>query len=627
MPNIIRILPDQIANQIAAGEVVQRPESVVKELIENAIDAGATHITVVLTDSGKQLIKIIDNGCGMTADDARLAFERHATSKISRAEDLQDIRTLGFRGEALASIASVAQTELKTREHDQKTGTLIRVDGGVFKLMEPVSAPAGTTITVKNLFFNTPGRRNFLKSDQVEFRHILDTVQKYALFYHDLRWTLISEEEPVFDVYPSPPDERIGQLFGEKVKNHLIPVKEETELVSISGFISKPTIARKTRGDQYLFINGRSIIHKSVQHAIFNAYGPALPAGSFPFYVLFFSIDPRRVDINVHPAKQEVKFDDERSVYAITMAVIRKFLASQDLTIQVAGGMTHIVKQDGPVFDPERGFVDPPAARAPERPSSPISNFPYVDPVERVVSLPFGTGTIPVSGLRPVSEPEIRLPETPRSTGAPLEVLRSFASEVDNSAIGERRIWQVHNKYIFSQIVTGLMIIDQHVAHERILYEQALKSMKSSSAFTQQLLFPYTMDLTPADLELVKTLKDDIQRLGFDFKFYSGRTVVVEGVPADVKPGAEQRILQEILTQYREYETEFQWKGRQNLAASYACRSAIKAGDRLSLAEMNELIDALFACENPYTCPHGRPVVVKMTIDDLDTRFGRKHPW
>ncbi|MBN8704730.1 MAG: DNA mismatch repair endonuclease MutL [Bacteroidetes bacterium] len=625
MPNIIRILTDQIANQIAAGEVVQRPESVVKELIENCVDAGATHITVVLKDSGKTLIQILDNGCGMSPDDARLAFERHATSKIEKAEDLQDIRTLGFRGEALASIASVSQSELKTREHDAKTGTLVRVEGGIFKAMEPVSCAAGTNITIKNLFFNTPGRRNFLKSEQVEFRHILDTVQKYALFYSDLRWTLISDDSQVFDVLPATPLERVGQLFGEKVKSHVIEIKEDTDLVSISGFVAHPTIARKSRGDQYLFINGRAIIHKSIQHAVFNAYGASLAAGTYPFYVIFFSIDPKRVDINVHPTKQEVKFDDERSVYAITMAVIRKFLSKHDLTPQVSGGMTHVIKEDV-VFDPNRGFVD--QTRFVERPSSPISNFPYIDPAQRIVSLPFGSGTIPSGGTHQRTEfQDSRLADIPRSVGSPLEVLRSFASEVDNSAIGERRIWQVHNKYVFSQIVTGLMIIDQHVAHERILYEKAMKVMQSSSAFTQQLLFPYTMDLTPLDFELIKSLKDDLQRLGFDFKFYSGKTVVVEGVPADVKPGAEQRILQDILTQYRDYESEFQWKGRQNLAASYACRSSIKAGDPLSLAEMNELIDSLFACENPYTCPHGRPVVVKMTVDDLDSRFGRKHPW
>lgn len=600
----IRILPDAIANQIAAGEVVQRPESVVKELIENAIDAGSASITVVIDESGKTRIQVVDDGSGMSSDDARLAFERHATSKITTAEDLQAIRTLGFRGEALASIASVSHAELKTRQSGSKTGTVVRMSGGLIQAFEPDGCPPGTSISVKNLFFNTPGRRNFLKSDQVEFRHILDTVQKYALFYHQIRWTLISDGAEVFSVDPADPQERIGQLFGRKVMENLIRIEEKTDLVTVTGFISHPTIARKTRGDQYLFINGRSIIHKSIQHAVFNAYGPALAAGTFPFYVLFLDLDPRRVDINVHPAKQEVKFDDERSVYAITMAVIRKALGTRDLT-PVESGLTHLPTGTD--------FREIPASVS-QRPSSPISNFPYRDPQERVVTLPFRT---------PVPDP---LP-TATTVQRPLEILKSFASEVDNSAIGDRRIWQVHNKYIFSQIVTGLMIIDQHVAHERILFERALRLMESSSAFTQQLLFPHTLDLTPADFELIRSVKDDLIRLGFDFKFYSGRTVVIEGVPADVKPGTEQRILQDILTQYRDYEQEFQWKGRHNLAASYACRSSIKAGDPLTLAEMNALIDQLFACENPYTCPHGRPVIIKMTIDDLDTRFGRKHPW
>ena len=625
MPNIIRVLPEFIANQIAAGEVVQRPESVVKELIENAIDAESTHITVVIKDSGKTLIQVIDNGKGMSADDAKLAFERHATSKIEKAEDLQGIITLGFRGEALASIASVSQTELKSKQAEDKLGTLVRVEGGMYKEIEPIAMQTGTNIAVKNLFFNTPGRRNFLKSDQVEFRHILETVQKYALFYFGVRWTLISNDDTVFDVEISDGLTRIGQLFGEKVKSHMVEVNEKTDLLDINGFIAKPDVAKKTRGEQYLFINGRAIVHKAIQHAIFSSYGALLPHGTYPFYVIFLTIDPKRVDINVHPTKQEVKFDDERSVYAITMSVMRKALANNDLVPQLGGGMTFAGSDEKVYFDPQKGFVDLPSNRPVDRPSSPVSNAPYINPYERVVSLPFDRSTITTghspSGYSGVPEPIVR------SHGEPDQVLRSFASEVDNSAIGERRIWQVHNKYIFSQIVTGLMIIDQHVAHERILYEQALKNMSNNYPFSQQLLFPHTLDLSAADFELVKTLKDDISKLGFDLKFFSGRTVVVEGVPSDVKPGSEQKILQDILNQYRDFEREFRWKGRENLAASYACRSAIKAGDPLNELEMKNLVDRLFACQNPYTCPHGRPIVVKMSVNELDTRFGRTvHP-
>lgn len=620
--NIIRILPEHIANQIAAGEVVQRPESVVKELIENCIDADSTHITVVLKDSGKLLIQVIDNGNGISPDDARLAFERHATSKIEKAEDLSAIFTLGFRGEALASIASVAQVELRTRQMDDKLGTSVRVEGGMYQAIEPIATAKGTSITVKNLFFNTPGRRNFLKSDNVEFRHILETVQKYALFYYGIRWTLISDDETVFDVEICDALTRIGQLFGEKVKKNMIEISEKTDLIDIHGFIAKPDVARKTRGDQYLFINGRAIIHKSIQHAIFSSYGALLPHGTYPFYVIFLTIDPHKVDINVHPAKQEVKFEDERSIYAITMSVMRKALAKNDLIPGMEGGMTFANSGDKFQFDPQKGFPD---FKPVERPNSPISNAPYINPYDRVVSLPFDRSTISTD---PNQKSQINIPDQlVRSHGEPDQVLRSFATEVDNSAIGERRIWQVHNKYIFSQIVTGLMIIDQHVAHERILYELALKNMTNNHPFTQQLLFPHTMDLTPADFELVKILKDDIVRLGFDLKFFSGRTVVIEGVPADVKPGSEQRILQDILLQYRDFEKEFKWKGRENLAASYACRSAIKAGDSLSVEEMKNLVDKLFACQNPYTCPHGRPIVVKVPIEELDIRFGRtQHP-
>lgn len=622
MSNLIRILPEFIANQIAAGEVVQRPESVVKELIENCIDADSTHITVILKESGKSLIQVIDNGNGMSVDDAKLAFERHATSKIEKAEDLSAILTLGFRGEALASIASVAQVELKTKQAEDKLGTLVRVEGNVYHAIEPVATAKGTSIAVKNLFFNTPGRRNFLKSDQVEFRHILETVQKYALFYFGIRWTLISDDETVFDTEITDSFSRVGQLFGEKVKKHLIEISEKTDLIDVQGFIAKPDVARKTRGDQYLFINGRAIVHKSIQHAIFNSYGSILPHGTFPFYVIFLTIDPHKVDINVHPTKQEVKFEDERSIYAIIMSVMKKALAKNDLIPGMNGGMTFAGSDKNFQFDPQKGFPD---FKTVDRPSSPISNAPYINPYDRVVSLPFDRSTIATQN-QPQSQVNIPEPIV-RSHGEPEQVLRSFATEVDNSAIGERRIWQVHNKYIFSQIVTGLMIIDQHVAHERILYELALKNMTNNHPFTQQLLFPHTMDLTPADFELVKMLKDDIIRLGFDIKFFSGKTVVIEGVPADVKAGSEQRILQDILTQYRDFEKEFKWKGRENLAASYACRSAIKAGDPLSIEEMKNLVDKLFACQNPYTCPHGRPIVVKVPIEELDIRFGRtQHP-
>lgn len=625
MANIIRVLPEFIANQIAAGEVVQRPESVVKELIENSIDAEATHITVVLKDAGKTLIQIIDNGKGMSADDAKLAFERHATSKIAKQEDLIGIMSLGFRGEALASIASVSQTELKTKQAEDKIGILVRVGGGVYKEIEPVAMTTGTHISVKNLFFNTPGRRNFLKSDNVEFRHILETVQKYALFYFGIRWTLISDNDTVFDVVATDSLTRIGQLFGERVKSHMLEVNEKTELLDIFGYIAKPDVAKKTRGEQYLFINGRAIIHKSIQHAIFNSYGSLLPHGTYPFYIIFLTIDPKRVDINVHPAKQEVKFDDERSVYAITMSVMKKALAAHDLVPHLSGGMTYAGSNENLIFDPKKGFSDfPNPSQFVERPSSPISNAPYINPNERVVSLPFDRSTISTdqpNTYHGLPEPIVR------SHGEPEFVLRSFATEVDNSAIGERRIWQVHNKYIFSQIVTGLMIIDQHVAHERILYEEALKNMNNNYPFTQQLLFPHTLDLSAADFELLKTIQDDMVKLGFSLKFFSGRTVVIDAVPSDVKQGSEQKILQDILNQYREFERDFRWKGRENLAASFACRSAIKAGDPLKEIEMKSLIDRLFACQNPYTCPHGRPIVVKMSLSELDIRFGRTmHP-
>ena len=609
MAGTITILPEQLANKIAAGEVVQRPESVVKELVENSIDAGATVISIAIKEGGKSFIQISDNGSGMNDEDAAIAFDRHATSKIKSYEDLENIRTLGFRGEALASIAAVAHIELKTRRLTDDVGTMVRIEGGDLKEQSKASAQPGTIISVRNLFYNTPARRHFLKSNNTEFKHIYDVVQRVALSRPDIAIHFTSDGEDLLDLKSGSIDERLKNLYGERHFETLIPFDEQTELLSISGFIGKPDFARKSRVDQYLFLNKRPIVNRSINHAIFSGYEHLMEKGNFPFYLVFLELDPHKVDVNVHPSKMEVKFADEQSIYRFVISVVRKALGANDLvpSLEVNGARS---------FD--RSFASLRHAALPQHFtgdfgsseknifSTPSSNFSQASAQRDSLNLDKLFSDIPT----------IPLPETARP--------QQFAHGTrENEALEGKGIWQLHNKYILSQIRTGLMIIDQHVAHERVLYERALASFENAVPVSQQLLFPHTVQLSSGDFALAKELIPHLQAIGFELKLFGKNTIVLEGVPTDVKAGMEGSILQDILDEFKNNQHRVKLDSRDNVAKSFSCKAAIKAGDKLSEIEMRVLIDQLFATSMPYVCPHGRPVVVKISIGELDRRFMR----
>ncbi|MAT38681.1 MAG: DNA mismatch repair protein MutL [Ectothiorhodospiraceae bacterium] len=621
---MIHKLPIHIANQIAAGEVVQRPESVVKELVENAIDAGADSVAIHISKAGKNSIQIIDNGGGMTEEDALLAFERHATSKLQNFDDLERLVTFGFRGEALPSIASVAKVELKTRTEAEELATLIRIEGGALVEQTKTEAPVGTSITVKNLFYNTPARRQFLKTDQTEYRHIADTVQRYILSNPNVHFRFVSEGSPVYDIPAELLRTRVKHLFGDRVAESLIEVNEETDVLSVNGFVGRPDFAKKSRGDQFLFVNGRYITSRLLNHAVYSTYEHMLDHGEYPMYILFLNINPAEVDVNVHPSKLEVKFSNEKNIYTLLNTIVRQSLFRHDLVPSMRfrdeedTGPFSRVRMESPAEQQVRPDTQRDYSQSGFRQSGGGTDAPYP---RREVS----TGN-------PMDRESIeQLFQSLEGAYKPTESAGQESSSPDETVIYQSErpasesglIWQFHNKYIFTTIKSGLMIIDQHVAHERILYEKALTLFENASPFSQQLLFAHKFRVTPSDYSLVEELLPDLKAMGFIVTLSPPNFVQVEAVPQDVRAGMEERILEEMIEQYREYGRAGESGERHKLAASYGCKAAIKAGDPLNAPEMQHLIDELFATRNPYVCPHGRPVVIKLSLSDIDRKFGR----
>ncbi len=605
MPRI-NILPENIASKIAAGEVVQRPESVVKELIENSIDAKATKITLIIKDAGKTLIQVIDDGIGMSEEDARLAFYRHSTSKISSVEDLEKITTLGFRGEALYSIASVSRVEMKTKTVDSELGTQLIIEGGNFISQSQVNCDLGTNISVKNLFFNVPARRNFLKSNATEFKHIYDTFQRLSLSYTDLRFTFIDDDKLVADLPPSSIEKRIQYYFGESFLDSLIPIKFDGEFISIWGYIGAPHFAKKNKGQQFIFLNNRFVINRSISHAIYRSYEHLIEKGEYPFYLIFINLDPKHIDVNVHPSKLEVKFDDENLIYSYIYKAVKESLSSKDFAPQFElknlDELNLRTRIKSPVVEPN-SFI---AKEIYESQSSKSADVK--------------TEKVRTENLQEIFFDEIDIVEKTKKMLGSVDIKiddQKFESSVS------RQVWQLHNKYILTPIKNGLMIIDQHIAHERILYEKAIQSIENSIPLSQQLLFPQTIELSKPDFELVMELSEYLTKIGFDLKPFGKSAIIINGIPQDVKPGKEKDVLLEILEMYREFSLTNVTDEKENLAKSFACKSAIKAGDPLTEKEMLSLIDNLFATKIPYVCPHGRPVFIKLTIDELDRRFGR----
>lgn len=608
MRDIIQLLPDAIANQIAAGEVVQRPASVVKELMENSIDAGATFIQLIIKDAGKGIVQVVDNGSGMSETDARMCFERHATSKIRKAEDLFSITTMGFRGEAMASIASVAQVELKTKRADDELGTSIKIDGSVLKSQESIQAPQGTSIAVKNLFYNIPARRNFLKSNPVETRHILDEFQRIALAHPEIKFSFIQNDQETYALPSEKLGKRIVDLFGKSYREQLAACEENTSYVSIKGYVGKPEHAKKTRGEQFFFVNDRFIKNAYLNHAVMSAYERLLPDGSFPFYVLFLSIDPAHIDINVHPTKTEIKFEDERSIYAIIQSAVRKTLSIHNL----------IPSLD---FDSNVNFQNPSNTTHRQEPQSAYSDTSHKPkPVQDAWKKLY-------EGLQNnIDAFEQQAPQNQAalfpSAMNEYKTVQSKANErSDTSPQTSFQSIQVLNKYIAVSISSGLLLIDQKRAYQRVLYDQFMDNLQRKNGASQQLLFPQVLNINPADQILLSEITDEINDLGFRLQFLANGQMEMVGVPAELGDEDGQNLLEGILEQLKHASADLTAHRAEKIAQTMANRFAARYHQRrLNELEMHGLIEQLFASSNPNSSPNGESIsqlLNEMSISQL----------
>ena len=557
--------------------------------MENAIDADATKISIVLSQSGKELMQVVDNGEGMSEEDLHLAFKRHATSKIETIQDLEAIDTLGFRGEALPSIASVSQVEIKSKRNDDSLATVLRLEGGNLTKESKSAAPVGTNISVKNLFFNTPARRNFLKSDAAEIQQIIKVLKKFFLCYPNIDFEVISNNEKLYELKSRGIEERAREVFGKELFPELLKVNESLGGIELSGFISKPDNVRRSRGNQYIFLNGRPIQDKALNHAIFQGYGNSISSGEFPTFCLFLEMDPKIVDVNVHPSKMEVRFSNEKSLYYFFLSSIKKTLNEEN----VIPDLSHSTGD-----------------------SDFASIFKNTDKNEIAEELRHRSKFISRDTSNQLSLAYVN-PDNRVNTETEWEQTANFQDNV------EVRFWQVHKRYIFSEIKSGVVIIDQHVAHERILYEKILNTFKNGAkAYGQQLLFPHTLNLAVEDLLIIKNISELLNKIGFNIREFSGNTIVINAIPVDVKVGREGQIILDIIDYYKENPLK-EFDPYEKLAAAFSCKNAIKSGEVLSQAQMHSLVDQLFACETPYFCPHGRPVIVTNDLDELDRKFKR----
>ena len=628
MADIIQLLPDAIANQIAAGEVIQRPASVVKELLENAIDAGSTEIKLIVKDAGKSLIQVIDNGCGMSETDARMCFERHATSKIRKAKDLFAIRTMGFRGEAMASIAAIAQVEMRTRKHNEDLGTRIVIDGSEIKTQEACQCTVGTSFSIKNLFYNVPARRNFLKTTTVEMRHVLDEFQRVALANADIFFSLHHNGTEVFHLPSGNLRQRIVNLFGNNSNKKLVPVSEETDALKLEGFIGKPEFSKKTRGEQFFFVNNRFIKSGYLNHAIVTAYEQLLPTNHFPLYIIFIEIDPARIDINVHPTKQEIKFEDERLVYNYLKVSVRHALGQYSITPTLDFDL-----------DPGLSGIKAPQASSPSFTSETIESSsnnsprPSTKKGETFESFSNRNNQTPLenSNLKNWKNAYDGLEdfdtnnETVSGESLTIESAMSESATLDDEnktfTKETKSLYQVHSSYIVSHIKSGYILVDQQAAHERILFERYLKSLGQEKKSTQKELFPKTITLNPSDALILKDIAPQINLLGFDLQDFGKDAFVIQGVPTDMKQGQNvEKMIEDLLEQYKA-NIEMDLDVEENIAHSMAKSSAIKRGQNLAQEEMQELIDQLFACEIPFKSPSGRKCFITFELDELSKKF------
>jgi DNA mismatch repair protein MutL len=607
----ISLLPDNIANQIAAGEVIQRPASAVKELLENAVDAGATDIKLIINDAGKSLVQVIDNGSGMSETDARMSFERHATSKIKSIEDLFHIRTMGFRGEALASIAAVAQVELKTKKAEDETGTYIEIENSVVKKQEPIAAPNGSSLAMKNLFFNVPARRNFLKSNAAEMRHIVDEFTRVAMSFPGVQFSLIANNQQLFQLEPGTLKQRVVQILGNNYAAKLVSVKEDTDYLNIYGFVGKPETAKKTRGDQYFFVNNRFIKSPYLNHAVMNAYQEMIPSDSFPMYVLFIDLDPQQVDVNVHPTKQEIKFEDEKIVYAFVQAAVKHALAQFSITPTLDFDLDASIQQLPSIQQP---FTD--EKRAAATSGSIYKGFTQKHQAHFIEKTDQG-------GLKHWKDfYEYRESSTVNREETPISH-DSLTSHVSRLTSDDVELTQLLNTYITLPSSNGFLLIHQQAAHERVIYERLNAAGKDKPVAAQRSMFPVTLELSSPDAAILSEIMDDLSSLGYLVEPFGLNSFVIQGTPADVDQGNEKHVIDVLLEQFKHFSPDVKFSKREKLVRSLARQQSIRSGTRLSEKEMRQLVTDLFACSQPNISPDGAPTYLEFKQEQLEKMFGR----
>lgn len=613
MSGIIQLLPDHVANQIAAGEVVQRPASVVKELVENAVDAKATEIKLIVKDAGKTLIQVIDNGLGMNVTDARLCFERHATSKIRHAEDLFAIHTKGFRGEALASIAAVAHVELKTKQAQEELGIHIIIEGSKVITQDVAVLPKGTSFLVKNLFFNIPARRNFLKSDNIELKHIIDEFERVALAHPAISFTMISNGSEVFNLSSSNYRQRIVNIFGGKTNEKLVPVTEETEILKITGFVGKPEFAKKNRSEQFFLVNNRFIRSPFLHHAIMNAYDGLLRDNNQPSYFLFLEVPPHTIDINIHPTKTEVKFDDEQALYAILRATVKHSL-----------GMFNVV----PILDFERDAnLDVPYDYKDKTLGSPTiqvdRSFNPFEPETKKYSAPSVSYT-----KNTQAQPHWESLYTNLKQDASEVSMDTFETDLVTSKLFDDKpteshtlLYQFNRKYIINSIKSGLLVIHQNRAHQRILYEQFLTNITIHQASSQQLLFPLEIKFSRDEMLYLKEIQPNLEGIGFAFEKMGVDVLIISGLPAQIPESNITEILHDLIYNLQENVPEDSFSLSDSISKFMAKSVAIKSGKYLNTIELENIVNGLFACKEPNVSPFQKPIFITLTTEDLDKRF------
>ena len=606
MTNVIKLLPDHVANQIAAGEVVQRPSSVVKELLENSIDANSTDIKLFIKNSGKTLIQVVDNGKGMSFKDARMCFERHATSKISSAKDLFSLNTKGFRGEALSSIAAISHVELKTKTKLDKLGSLIKIEGSEIKLEDSISVSDGTSLAVKNLFFNIPARRNFLKSDSVELRHIIDEFHRVVLAHPKINFSMFHNGNDIFDLRSENFRQRIIHVFGNRMNEKLVPVDENTELLKISGFVGKPEFAKKSRGEQFFFVNQRFIKSSYLNHAVISAFDGLLAPKKIPSYFLNLSVDPNSIDINIHPTKTEIKFDDEPTLYALLRAAVKHSLGQFNIA---------------PVLDFERNssFDTPYSSNINSFVTPKIEVDPEFNPFNKNESYNFsstnsddfyiGINSKSNNKLEPLSEIEFES--------------NSIQSSIfDNDEIkNSNNTFQLLNKYILCKIKSGLMVVDQNRAHQRVLYEGFLKQFTLETPTIQNLLFPLNLNLTSDELKIIKDIEIQLKQTGFSISEYNKDGLFLNAIPVGVKESNVPSIFEELISDIKSEVPNINFSYSDLMAKLIAKSLATQNGKKLTTVEQEFIVNSLFACKEPNLSPSNKRIFITIEISDLDSKF------